>query len=186
MNDQSMGHVCPPSLVRWLNSPVRKLIQPPGKILGTYVKPGDTVIDLGCGGGFFSVVLAKMVGKNGRVIAVDLQKEMLDITRDFAVRKGVSKRITLHQCKESDLCIANEKVDFAIAFYMVHEVPDRKAFLTQVSNILNPDALFMIIEPAHHVNKSQFAQILKEAEVIGLKQIKSIRLFLSRGVLLGL
>ena len=181
-----MGHVCPPSVVRWLNSPVRKLFQNPGKIMGTYVKPGDTVIDLGCGGGFFSVALAKMVGDNGRVIAVDLQKEMLDITRNLAVKKGVPKRITLHQCKENDLDLANEKVNFALAFYVVHEVPDRKAFLAQVSTLLNPDAHFMIIEPAHHVSKSQFAQILKEAEAIGLKQLKSIRLFLSRGVLLGL
>ena len=67
------------------------------------VQPGDTVVDLGCGGGFFSVALAKMVGEKGRVIAVDLQAEMLAITRDFASKKGVSNRITLHHCKENDI-----------------------------------------------------------------------------------
>ena len=71
------------------------LIQNPKKIMGAYVKPGDVVVDLGCGGGFFSVALAEMVGENGRVIAADLQKEMLDITRNFAAKKHVLERITL-------------------------------------------------------------------------------------------
>ena len=55
--------------------------------MGDVVSSGDTVIDLGCGGGFFTAALAKMVGENGRVIAMDLQEEMLSITRDFVERR---------------------------------------------------------------------------------------------------
>jgi len=80
MVEEAMGRVCPPKHVKWLNNPLRKLIQNPKNIMGEYVSPGDTVIDLGCGGGYFTVALAKMVGDRGRVIAMDLQKEMLDFT----------------------------------------------------------------------------------------------------------
>ncbi len=178
-----MGHVCPPSVVKWLNSPVRKLIQNPGKIMGKYVNRGDTVIDLGCGGGFFAVALAEMVGESGRVIAVDLQEKMLEITGDLAAKKSVSERVTLHLCKEDDLGLADEKVDFVLAFYMVHEVPDRKRLLSQVADLLNPEAQFLMIEPSFHVNKEQFNLILKEAESAGLKKVISIKHGMSRGML---
>ena len=155
--------------------------------MGEYVSPGDTVVDLGCGGGFFSVALAKMVGRdNGRVIAVDLQKEMLDITRDFAAKSGVMERIILHQCKSDDIGLSDEKVDFVLAFYMVHEVPDRKAFFHQVSELLKPDAHFMMIEPNHHVTAEQFDQILSEAGSAGLKPLRLLRMMFSRGMLFGL
>lgn len=183
MADEAMGHVCPPSVVKWLNSPLRKIIQNPKKIMGNYVKPGDTVIDLGCGGGFFSVALAKMVGKNGHVIAMDLQQEMLSISREFAAKKGVLDRITLHRCQEDDIALPDTQVDFALAFYVVHEVPDRQRFLKQVTALLKPDAHFMLIEPTHHVKEPQFKQMLEEAESVGLQIIKPIKVIFSRGML---
>lgn len=184
MADEERGHVCPPSVVKWLNSPFRLLIQNPRKIMRDYVHPGDTVIDLGCGGGFFTVMLAKIVEENGRVIAVDLQEEMLNITRDFTAKKGVSERVILHQCKADDIGLPGEKVDFAVAFYVVHEVPDPEMFLSQVVELLKPDAYFMLIEPKHHVKDFQSELIL--ASSAGLKQIKPIKLMGSRGMLFGL
>ena len=186
MADEALGHVCPPSVIKWLNSPLRKLIQNPKRIMGAYVKPGDVVVDLGCGGGFFSVALAEMVGENGRVIAADLQKEMLDITRNFAAKKHVLERITLHQCYAEDIALSEEKVDFVLAFYVVHEVPNRKEFLRQVSQIMKPDAHFLLIEPKHHVTPSQYEGILNEANSAGLKLLKNVKLAFSRSVVFGL
>jgi ubiquinone/menaquinone biosynthesis C-methylase UbiE len=186
MADEAMGHVCPPSVVKWLNSPLRNLIQNPRKIMGNYVKPGCTVIDLGCGGGFFAVALAKMVGENGRVIAMDLQQEMLSITREFAAKKGVLDRITFHKCNENDIGLSDLQVDFALAFYMVHEVPDRNRFFMQVAGLLKPDARFMVIEPNHHVSETQFKQILEDAESAGLQYSEPIKVVLSRGILFSL
>jgi len=186
MAEEAMGHVCPPKHVKWLNSPLRKLIQNPKNIMGEYVSPGDTVIDLGCGGGYFTVAFAKMVGETGRVIAMDLQKEMLNITQKLAAKKGVSDRITLHQCQEKDIGLKDVKVDFALAFYMVHEVPDRLRFLRQVADLLKPEAYFMLIEPNHHVSSKQFEQILKEVNSVDLEMVKAVKTFGSRGMLLHL
>jgi ubiquinone/menaquinone biosynthesis C-methylase UbiE len=186
MAEEAMGHLCTTSHVKWFNHPLRKLIQNPKKIMGEYVSPGDTVIDLGCGGGFFSVALAKMVGENGHVIAMDLQKEMLDYTGEFAAKKGVLDRITLHQCQEKDIGLPEVKVDFALAFYVVHEVPDRLRFLRQVADMLKPDAYFILIEPSHHVSDEQFKQILGEVNSVGMEMIKPIKRLNSKGMLLQL
>lgn len=186
MAEEAMGHVCPPSVIKWLNSPLRKLIQNPKKIMGDYIRPGDTVVDLGCGGGFLAVELARMVGESGRVIAVDLQDEMLKISRNLALKKSVLERMTFHQCAEKDIGLADVKFDFALAFYMVHEVPDRDRFLGQVAHLLKPDAHFMVIEPKHHVSPEQYRQILKEADAAGLEEVKTIKLWFSRGMLFKL
>ena len=71
-----------------LDNPIRRLIHDPQKILGGYIEPGQTVLDLGCGPGTFSIVMAKMVGESGKVIAVDVQEEMLQILRKKAARQA--------------------------------------------------------------------------------------------------
>ena len=184
MTEEPMGDICPPSAVRWLNTRLRKLVQNPATIMGDYVNLGDTVVDLGCGGGYFAVALAEMVGENGRVIAMDVQTEMLNITRGYAAKKGVTYRITLHKCEPDDIGLPGEKVDFALAFYAVHEVPDRKAFFDQVAALLKPEARFLVIEPTFRVSSSQFEQILDEAGSAGLKSVKPVKALLSRGMLL--
>ena len=60
------------------DNPFRKLIHDPKKMFKKYVHEGMTVMDIGCGLGCFSIDLAKMVGKEGKVYSVDLQKGMLD------------------------------------------------------------------------------------------------------------
>lgn len=185
MTEEPMGDVCPPSAVRWLNTRLRKLVQDPARIFGDYVNPGDTVVDLGCGGGYFTVALADMVGENGRVIAADVQTEMLNITRGFAANKGIVDRITFHKCEPDNIGLAGEKVDFALAFYIVHEVPNRKAFFNQVAALLKPEARLLIIEPTFHVSSPQFELILDEAGSAGLKSVKTVKVLMSRGMLLS-
>jgi ubiquinone/menaquinone biosynthesis C-methylase UbiE len=70
-------------------------LQNPRKILGPYIKEGMTVLDVGCGPGFFSIELAQMVGKSGRVIASDLQEGMLRKLREKIQGTEFEERITL-------------------------------------------------------------------------------------------
>ena len=70
-------YVCPAALAGSLDNRIRRWFQNPQKILSPYIKEGMTVLDIGCGPGFFSVEIAHLVGKTGRVIAADLQEGML-------------------------------------------------------------------------------------------------------------
>lgn len=64
-----------------------------------------TVLDVGCGVGWFSIPMARMAGDRGRVIAVDLQQQMLDMLRRRAAAAGVLGRIGLHKCEQDRLGI---------------------------------------------------------------------------------
>ena len=78
METNYKSKVCSVESAGALDIQLRKLIQNPGKILKPFIKEGMTVMDLGCGPGFFTIEMARMVGKNGNVTAVDLQEGMLN------------------------------------------------------------------------------------------------------------
>ena len=75
--------MCPLGAARMFDNLLRLLIHQPRRVLREYVKAGSKVLDFGCGLGFFSIAMAKMVGEGGLVIAADLQ----DVTL-----KGLTKR----------------------------------------------------------------------------------------------
>ncbi len=94
------AHVCPARHAWFLTTPLRRLITNPSGILRGLVHEGDTALDLGCGPGFFTLPLAQMVGDRGKVVAVDLQAEMLQRLKSRAERRGLSARIraaTVHR-----------------------------------------------------------------------------------------
>lgn len=163
---------------------IRKYIHNPYKIIGDYIKEGQTVLDLGCGPGFFSLAMAEMVGEKGRVISVDIQEEMLQMLRDKSERAGLKSRILPHKA-QSDKIGISQMVDFALAFYMVHEVLDKKSFLREVASHLKPDGRFLIVEPKFHVSKSDFESTLKIVQIAGLNQVYEPEILFSRAALLS-
>ena len=178
-------HVCPWWLAYTFDNPLRRLIHNPQKILGEFISPGDTVMDVGCGMGYFSLAMAKLVGKKGRVISVDLQTEMLDRVRYRAEQQGLLSRVQLHQC-ESDKIGVGEPVDFALAFWMVHEVPCQAAFFKDIASLLKPKAHFLMVEPKIHVKKVDFRQSVELAGMCGLKLVAEPSVNMSRAALFKL
>ena len=87
------GDICrfSPDMVFILDNTMRRIFQNPEKILGEYVRPGMTAIDLGCGPGMFTLAMAKMVGESRRVIAVDVQQEMPEILKDKEHKNGTRR-----------------------------------------------------------------------------------------------
>ena len=145
-------YVCPWWSVPFtINTPLRRLLHDPQKIVGPYVRPGMTVMDVGCGVGWFSIPMARMVGDHGKVIAVDLQQQMLDMLRRRAEKAGVAARIELHKCEQDRLGIDAE-ADFALAFAMLHEVPDQRRLLGEIHDCLKPGGKLLLAEPPIHVS----------------------------------
>ena len=176
--------VCPVEDAGWLSTPLRRLITNPRRILGDLVAPGDTVVDLGCGPGFFTLPLAEMVGDAGTVIAVDLQEAMLDKVRAAAERKGLSPRIRLHRCDAGRLGLDGQRADFALAFWMVHEVPDQWRFFEEAHALLGSGARLLLVEPRGHVAKAAFARTLEAAEAAGFRAVARPRIAFSLSALL--
>jgi ubiquinone/menaquinone biosynthesis C-methylase UbiE len=176
--------VCSAEHAGWLTTPVRRLITSPTRILRGLVRPGDTAVDLGCGPGFFTLPLAEMVGDGGSVIAVDLQPEMLAKVGERAEHEGLAARIRLHQCPADSLGLEGERVDFALAFWMVHEVPSAERFLHEVHGVLKDGGRLLLVEPRGHVGKEAFAHTVDLAVWDGLRPLARPRVAFSRAVLL--
>ena len=176
--------VCPWWCCYAFDNPLRKLLQNPEAILSPYIHPGSTAIDVGAGMGYFSIPLARLVGSAGHVTAIDIQAKMLEALASRARRHGVSERIKRHLAN-SDSLGDHSKVDFVIAFWMVHEVPNQRAFLTEIFGFLKPEGLFLFSEPIFHVSKKSFLRTMSIANGIGfvVKDMPKIRL--SRSVLFG-
>jgi len=175
--------VCPVENAGHLESRMRRWLQNPQKLIGPYLKEGMTVLDVGCGPGFFSIEMARMVGASGRVIAADLQDGMLQKLRDKIQGTELEARVVLHQCGKQSIGWT-EPVDFVLAFYMLHELPDQDAFFREIEALLTPDGHVFIIEPPFHVSKAAFAETLKKSQNAGLTPVAAPRVFLSKSTLL--
>jgi ubiquinone/menaquinone biosynthesis C-methylase UbiE len=168
MNEER-NRVCPVELAGSLDSKIRKWLQNPIKIMAPFIKEGMKVLDVGCGPGFFSVEIAQIVGNSGKVFSVDLQEGMLQKLRDKIKGTPLEEIIKPIKC-EIDNIIVPEKVDFILAFYMVHEVPDKDRLFGSLKNILNEKGKLLIVEPKFfHVSKEGFALTIGIAEKIGFK-----------------
>lgn len=179
------NHICPHKFAFMLDNIFRRWLQHPKKIVGEYIRPGDTVIDLGCGPGFFTIDMAKMVGSAGKVIAVDLQKPMLEKVARKARRHGVSEWVTYHTCEELDIGL-EAKADFILAFYMIHETPDPHAYLLQVKNLMKANARLLVVEPKMHVSNQAYEQMARQAQEVGLIVLDRPSKKGGRSLLLGL
>ncbi len=174
--------VCPWWLAYTFDNPARRLLHPTHRILGRYVREGMTAIDVGCGMGHFTIGMARLVGERGKVIAVDLQQEMLDVLRARAARKGVLDRIQLHRC-ESDRLGLQVSADFAATFWMAHEVADRDRLMCELFGLLRSGGKYLLAEPLLHVSARRFRAIHESAEAAGFHPLEPPRVAFSRTAL---
>ena len=120
-------HVCPLWVGHLLAHPLRKLIHPPKRLLSPYVKPNMTVVDLGCAMGFFSIPMAEMVGPAGRVICLDIQKNMLEHLMHRARKANMADRIEARLCAHHTLGLADVAghINFVLASAVIHELSEK-------------------------------------------------------------
>jgi ubiquinone/menaquinone biosynthesis C-methylase UbiE len=162
------------------------LFHDPNRLLGEFVSDGMTVLEPGPGVGFFTLELLRLVGPTGKVVAVDVQRGMLDAIRRRAEKVALADRLDLRHVggDRMDLADLAAKVDFALAFAMVHEVPNAATFLAEVAAALRPGGRLLVAEPIIHVKKKDFSTTLRAAESAGLRVDKRPAIPLSHAAVL--
>lgn len=182
--NSTKNRVCPVERAGKLDNRIRRWLQNPRKILKPHIKEGMVVLDLGCGPGFFTIEMAQMVGETGRVIACDLQEGMLRKLKSKIEATKLEERITLQKCEENRIGVP-PGVDFVLAFYVVHEVPDKAGLFAELASIIRSTGQVFMVEPSFHVSKRAFEDTIEIARAAGLLPVERPKLFLGRAVTLG-
>jgi ubiquinone/menaquinone biosynthesis C-methylase UbiE len=178
------NRVCPVEMAAGLDNRFRRWFQNPEKILNPYIREGMTVLDVGCGPGFFSLDMARMVGQQGRVIASDVQDGMLEKLKKKIHGTETCGRITLHKCGDKGLEIS-DSVDFVLLFYVLHEMPDQENVFAELKSLLKPAGRILIVEPPFHVRRKDFLETIGIAEKKGFIVLERPRIFFGMGAVLG-
>ncbi len=176
-------HTCPWWGGYFIDNRFRRLLHKPEQILAPYLEPCMTAMDFGCGMGFFAIPMARLVGDEGRVLAVDLQQKMLDVLEKRATKAGVAGRIHPHRSKINSIGI-DQCVDFTLAFYSAHEVPDLRWLLREIHSCLHEGGTFLLVEPVGHVSAADFQGLVRLAEEVGLALDHRPSIRLSRAAVL--
>jgi ubiquinone/menaquinone biosynthesis C-methylase UbiE len=182
MTENKKHYVCPMGMAGVLNSKIRKYFHNPNKILKPYMQKNMIALDIGCGPGVFSIEIAKILEGTGKVIAVDMQEGMLEIIRNKIIGKSFEKNMILHKCSQDKIGI-NEKVDFVLMFYIVHEVPNKNNLFEEILPQINKNGLLMVVEPIL-VSGKKFNEMVNYIIEKGFEEQCKLKIALSRGIVL--
>ena len=161
MKQDRKKRICPAEHAGALDLNIRRLFQNPEKMLKPHIREGMTVLDLGCGPGFFTMAMAGLAGRSGKVTAADLQEDMLAILKKKIDGAGFADTVRLHKCGSGATGLSG-KYDFILVFYMLHEVPDQEAFLRGIKTLkLSPGNKYGCVSSSPRVIRKIERQIKK-------------------------
>ena len=141
----------PAPLRALLDHPARMRYRDPVATLGPFgLGPGQTVLDLGCGTGTFTVEMARQVGRAGQVHAVDIQASMIDAARARVEAAGFSRRVHFHHCGAYRMPLERDSVDVAVLIAALSEMPQPLFALEELRRVLKPGGRLAVSEELPH------------------------------------
>jgi len=161
----------------WLTREDRERNEQPEKVLDALnIREGMTVADIGAGVGYFSLRLARRVSNNGRVLAVDVQSEMLELLKKNMEKQRVSN-IDLIQGSPVDPHLPENSVDLALLVDVYHEFQTPEEMMSRIRSSLKSDGRLVLIEyrgedpnvPIKPGHKMTVKQVLFEIEPMGFR-----------------
>lgn len=107
------------------------------------IRPGQTILDLGCGAGIDAILAARKVGSAGRVIGVDLSVEMLGLARANVQETGL-ENVELFVAGMESLPVESNTVDWIISNCAVNLSPEKEKVIAEMARVLKPDGCMLL------------------------------------------
>jgi len=138
------------------------------------LRPGQSIADIGSGGGYFSLRFAKIVGKEGRVYAVDIKPEFLEYVKNSAREEGLDNVIPIFVSGDK-LDLPEKSLDLIFMRNVTHHIPNRVEYFKGLKRFLKPSGKIAIIDYkkgkiftfrrlfGHYLPKETIIQEMKEA-----------------------
>lgn len=127
---------------RWLDSHASEFLDEVG------VTAGQVVLDFGCGSGTYTIPAAKLVGKDGRVYALDVGNRALDRMEDKARKEGLENIVRIDSSDEKEIQLKEGTVDHVLLIDVLQEIRDRESLFDEAQRILKPDGAVFVF-PMH-------------------------------------
>jgi ubiquinone/menaquinone biosynthesis C-methylase UbiE len=166
----------------WLERPEREQEEQPSKLVEQLrIKPGEVVADIGAGTGYLSRRLAAKVGPNGKVLAVDIQPEMIDLLTHKMAGLGISNVVAVLG-KEADPKLPPGSTDLVIMVDVYHEFEFPFEMMSGICRSLKSSGRVVFVEfraedpavPIKPLHKMTEAQLKKEMEPQPLRWVETI------------
>jgi predicted methyltransferase len=179
---REIAHVMGAAGMAWLERPEREREERPQQVIDALgIRKGQTVADLGAGSGYFSFRMAPKVGTEGKVLAVDIQEEMLNVVRQRAQREGI-KNVVAMRSTTSDAKLPSASVDLLLMVDVYHELEYPYEVMQSVVRALKPGGRVALVEyrkedpevQIKEVHKMSERQIIKEMAAVGLQHTQTI------------
>ena len=178
--------------IEWLDRPERQSEERPTMVIDALgLRGGEVVADLGAGSGYFSFRIAPKVGNAGKVLAVDVQDEMLETIRTRMVAQKVTN-VEAVKASETDPHLRANSVDIVLMVDVYHELSYPFEVMAKVREALKPDGRVVFVEyrkedpgvPIKQVHKMSVEQLEKEMQVIGLAHVQTLETLPSQHIVI--
>jgi ubiquinone/menaquinone biosynthesis C-methylase UbiE len=179
---REIAQVMGPGGIEWLDRPERDAQERPEIVIDALdLHQGEVVADLGAGSGYFTFRIARKIGASGKVLAVDLQDEMLETIRQRAHAQGISN-VEEVKGSETDPRLGVNDVDLVLMVDVYHELSYPFEMMTAVREALRPGGRVAFVEyrqedpqvSIKEVHKMSVKQLVKEMKAVGLVRVRTV------------
>jgi ubiquinone/menaquinone biosynthesis C-methylase UbiE len=179
---REIAQVMGPGGLDWLDRPERENEERPEVVIDAMkLQDGEVVADLGAGSGYFAFRMAPKVGKTGKVLAVDIQDEMIETLRRRAAERGITN-VEEVKATETDPRLPAGSVDVVLMVDVYHELAYPFEVMTKVREALKPGGRVVFVEyrkedPSiriKEVHKMSLDQLTEEMNVVGLAHVRTV------------
>lgn len=180
---REIAHVMGPGGIIWLERSARESEERPQLVLDALkIREGQTVADLGCGSGYYAFRMAQLVGRSGKVFAIDIEQRMLQFVRQRAEREAVTNIETI-LAMDSDPNLPPDSTDLLLMVDVYHELEHPFEVMEKVRQALKPGGRVALVEYRAEdpkvmikaVHKMTEKQVIAEMRAAGFRHIETFR-----------